>query len=167
MYNDEKVKRFLFFGLCIGFTELLADAWAVRYTKTLIYPLNQPIIWASPLYMPFAWMMVFIKVGYFGFKLGKRQRLITATLIMFCIGATVVPFTEYLSIIAGWWHYNNVRKFLTIPYYVIFTEGFTMSCSPWFFLKCEKADWKYIPLYGVAQGLVILLSLWISFYFFR
>src|SRR5205823_11649274 len=53
--RDALLGRFLLFGLLAGFTELSADAWLVRYTRTLDYSIGGgPMIWPSPLWMPLA-----------------------------------------------------------------------------------------------------------------
>ena len=48
--RDTLLTRFLLFGVVVGFTELIADAWLVDYTRTLDYSIGGgPMIWRSPL----------------------------------------------------------------------------------------------------------------------
>ena len=58
--------RILLFGMATGWTELLADRWLVETSATLFYQPGGPFVLRSPLYMPFAWMVVMTQLGYFG-----------------------------------------------------------------------------------------------------
>ncbi|MEM8930275.1 MAG: hypothetical protein AAGE94_03835, partial [Acidobacteriota bacterium] len=60
-YRDEVMKRWLIFGVFAGFTELLADYWLVTSTQSLVYPVDEPHLWVSPAYMPFAWTLVLVQ----------------------------------------------------------------------------------------------------------
>ena len=63
--RDALLARFLLFGLVVGFTELVADAWLVDYTRTLDYSIGGgPMIWRSPVWMPLAWEVVAVQFGY-------------------------------------------------------------------------------------------------------
>jgi hypothetical protein len=68
--RDKFLGRFLLFGLIVGLTELPADAWLVDYTRTLDYSIGGgPMIWRSPLWMPLAWEVVAVQLGYIGLRL--------------------------------------------------------------------------------------------------
>jgi hypothetical protein len=45
--RDVQLGQWLLFGLAAGWVELCTDWWLVR-TGTLVYPADEPIIWASP-----------------------------------------------------------------------------------------------------------------------
>src|SRR3954465_514010 len=59
--RDRFLANLMLFGLAVGFVELASDAWLVDVLNTLDYSngvdgagLN-PMIWRSPIWMPFAW----------------------------------------------------------------------------------------------------------------
>jgi hypothetical protein len=47
--------------------------------------------------------------------------------------------------------------FTSVPYYAIIAEGLLMGSIPPLFRKCQTADWWQIPLWGILQGLLILV----------
>lgn len=161
--KDALLGRFLLFGMCAGWVELLPDHWLVAGTQTLIYPPNEPIIDSSPLYMPFSWLTVFIQVGYIGFLLYKKMGLFKASLLVIVIGALTVPLYEHLAIQAGWWRYHNTPMLFNVPHYVIVAEGLLMATVPFFYSRCAKSSWAFIPVLGFIQGMIMWLCCIIAF----
>ena len=102
-HRDFVLARFMVFGLVVGFAELAADAWLVDYTKTLDYSVGGgPMIWRSPLWMPFAWEVVAVQFGYIGLWLWKRYGrwgLVTIGLL----GAINIPYYEEMARRINWW----------------------------------------------------------------
>jgi hypothetical protein len=165
IFKDALLGRFLLFVACAGFTELAADAWAVD-KNTLYYPHNQPILWDSPAYMPFSWIVVLLQVGFIGYLISQKVKMVYASIIMILIGTGLVPLYDHLAITASWWHYQNTCMFwiTQVPYYAIFAEGLLMGSVPPLFKKCETAPWWQIPLLGIFQGLLILVCVIGGFY---
>ncbi|MEJ7738425.1 MAG: hypothetical protein WKF97_13430 [Chitinophagaceae bacterium] len=161
--KDALLGRFLFFGMCAGWIELLPDHWLVAGTKTLIYPPDEPIIDSSPMYMPFSWLVVFIQIGYIGFLLTHKIGLFKASVIVTVLGALIIPVYEHLAIQAGWWSYQNTPTIFNVPYYVIVAEGLLMTTIPFFYKKCEKTKLIAIPLLGFIQGMIMWLTCIIAF----
>lgn len=63
-WSDWRTGAALLFGVVVGLTELVADAWLVDYTRTLDYSIGGgPMIWRSPLWMPLAWEVVAVQFG--------------------------------------------------------------------------------------------------------
>src|SRR4051794_29557687 len=92
--RDRFLARLLLFGLAVGFVELAADAWLVDYTRTLDYAIGGgPMIWRSPLWMPFAWEIVAVQFGYLGLRLRDRFGALGLVLIG-VLGAINIPFYE-------------------------------------------------------------------------
>jgi hypothetical protein len=158
VFKDALLGRFLIFVVFAGFTELIADAWAVD-KNTLYYPPDQPMLWHSPMYMPFSWVVVLIQVGFIGYLISQKVKMVYASLIMILIGTGLVPLYDGLAIHASWWHYQNTCMFwfTSVPYYAIIAEGLLMGSIPPLFRKCQTADWWQIPLWGILQGLLILV----------
>src|SRR3954467_4922982 len=101
--KDRLIPHLMLFGLAVGVTELLADAWLVDVTGTLDYSLGGgPMIWRSPAWMPLAWEMVAVQFGYLGTRLhawrGGPGLVLTGVL-----GAINIPFYEEMALRDGWW----------------------------------------------------------------
>src|SRR5678816_2752316 len=113
--RDALLARFLLFGVVVGFTELLADAWLVDYTRTLDYSIGGgPMIGRSPLWMPLAWEVVAVQFGYIGLRLWERFGK-TGLLMIGLLGAINIPFyEEMLSLI----HISEPTRLLSISYAV-------------------------------------------------
>src|SRR5262245_10869225 len=62
------VSRLLLLGLIAGLLELFTDAAGEGVAHSLVYPAGEPTLWASPLYMPFSWMIVLTLLGYLGWR---------------------------------------------------------------------------------------------------
>lgn len=69
--------------------------------------------------MPFAWTVVTIQLGYFGWWMGKRWGLPTASLLIALFGAVNIPLYEQWAKNAGWWYYRNTPMVGNTPWYII------------------------------------------------
>ncbi len=120
--RDTFMAHLMVFGLVVGFVELAADAWLVMGTRTLDYSIGGgPMLWRSPIWMPFAWEVVAVQFGYIGSRLADRWGWagIFATGIL---GAINIPFYEEMALRTNWWSYSNCRMLLHTPYYIIAGE---------------------------------------------
>lgn len=162
--KDGLLLKFIVFALAAGFTELLPDNWLVQFTKTLIYPKDEPMLLSSPAYMPFSWLVVLVQLGYLGWWASHRIGLVKASVGLMIAGALLVPLYEHWAINAGWWYYENTRMMGTVPYYVILAEGLLMSCVPFILQKVEQSKGYQIILWGIAEGLVMWLACIIAWF---
>ena len=120
--RDSVLARFIVFGLTVGFAELIADAWLVDYTKTLDYSIGGgPMIWRSPLWMPFAWEVVAVQFGYIGLWLWNRFER-WGLVAIGVLGAINIPYYEEMARRINWWVYSNCRMLSNTPYYIILGE---------------------------------------------
>lgn len=121
-HRDIVLARLMFFGLAVGLTELAADAWLVDYTQTLDYSIGGgPMLWRSPMWMPFAWEIVAVQFGYVGLWLWNRYGrwgLVGAGLL----GAINIPYYEEMARRINWWEYSKCRMLSNTPYYIILGE---------------------------------------------
>ena len=121
-HGDLFLTRLMVFGLAVGFTELAADAWLVDSTKTLDYSIGGgPMIWRSPLWMPFAWEIVAVQFGYVGLWLWNRfgsYGLVGVGVL----GTINIPYYEEMARHINWWQYGNCRMLSYTPYYIILGE---------------------------------------------
>jgi hypothetical protein len=162
--RDKILLNFLLFVVTAGFAELIADKWLVDFTQTLIYPHHEPMLLRSPAYMPFSWTVVLMEVGYIGWLLSPRWGLLKESLFLCILGALLVPLYETWAINAGWWTYQNTPKLFNVPRYVILAEGLLMLSVPFILSKVEKAKPHIIILWGLAEGIVMLIACVIAFY---
>src|SRR5206468_3266789 len=117
--KDRLIPQLMLFGLAVGCTELLADAWLVDTTGTLDYsPGGGPMIGRSPAWMPLAWEMVAVQLGYIGMRLFEWRGWL-GLLLTGLIGAINIPFYEEMALLTRWWRYANCRMLLHTPYYII------------------------------------------------
>jgi hypothetical protein len=161
--HDFLLGRILLFGLATGWTELLADRWLVETTGTLLYLPGGPIVLNSPLYMPFAWMIVVTQLGYFGWWMAKRWGVVSASLLIALFGAVNIPLYEQWAKNAGWWYYRNTTMLGNTPWYIIGGEFLIALSLPAAILFLEKRHWGFSICAGICQGLWIWGSYIIAF----
>lgn len=161
--KDPLVLALLVFGLVTGFGELPSDAFSVLTMRTLVYP-GGPMLWASPLYMPFSWLAVMVQMGFIAWWLPGKVRMPVAILVMAAIGASYVPLFEYLAHSAGFWYYQDCRMLSGItPYYVILAEALSLACLPPLVKGIERRSWSAWALLGLAESAVIYLASRLAF----
>jgi hypothetical protein len=165
-WHDSILKKLLLFGLFAGVTELAADNWLVNGIHSLFYPSLQVHIWASPFYMPLAWAVILVEVGYLGSLLGMRKSLVANIGISFLIGVMFIPIFETCAKYAGWWYYESASKFLETPWYIILGEGLICAALPLVFHKVVRKTWLGSATMGILQGLWIFAAYYIGYLIF-
>jgi hypothetical protein len=162
--DDSLLGKFLIFGLVGGFTELLADAWLVEKTKTLFYENPEPLLLDSPAYMPVAWTVVLVQIGYIGYWLYLKRGMLTATLVCGLIGGIIIPLYESFAKGAGWWHYEDPNRIIwNTPYYIILGEFLLALALPALLLWCSKKPFYWAIPIGIVMGLWIWIAYFISY----
>ena len=161
--RDALLARFLLFGVVVGFTELLADAWLVDYTRTLDYSIGGgPMIWRSPLWMPLAWEVVAVQFGYVGLRLWERFGK-TGLLMIGLLGAINIPFYEEVARRIHWWQYSGCRMISYTPWYIIVGE-FGIALSFALLARTLRRDsWRVAVIAGVAGGVSIFVCYAMAF----
>jgi hypothetical protein len=161
--SDIFLKRLLLFGLIAGIVELFADKWLVQDINSLVYPENEPKIWCSPNYMPFAWAVVLIQVGYLGWMISTKKKMIEAMILCAIIGICFIPVFEQCAYYANWWYYNPCKMLLNTPWYIIVSEGLICFFLPIiFFFESKRSSLSSIG-FGIAEGLWIFASYYIMY----
>lgn len=155
-HRDELLARFLVFGLVVGFVELAADAWLVDYTRTLDYSVGGgPMLWRSPVWMPFAWEIVAVQFGYVGLRLwerfGGRGLLLTGVL-----GAINIPYYEEMARRINWWVYRDCRMISGTPYYIIVGEFGIAVALAWLAIRLRTGSGRTAWWTGAAGGVAIV-----------
>jgi hypothetical protein len=156
--RDGLIARLMLFGVVVGFTELLADAWLVDFTRTLDYSVGGgPMLWRSPAWMPFAWEVVAVQFGYLGLRLQERfggYGLVAIGLL----GAVNIPYYEEMARRIHWWRYSGCRMISGTPYYIIVGEFLIAVAFALLVRKFRSADVRSTLLAGVAGGAAIFVS---------
>ena len=166
--RDGFFKLLLLFGLAAGTVELAADWWLVEGSRTLDYPQDEYIVGRSPLYMPFAWAVVLTQVGYLGWLISRREKLVETVLITFLIGATMIPIYEHLANHAMWWRYKSCKMILDTPYFIILGEGMICAMLPVIYkLLGKRRHATHWLLGGAALGLWIWASYGLAYVLFE
>ena len=167
LYADVFLRKLLLFGLIAGFGELLADWWLVDSTGTLIYPNDEPMLIRSPLYMPFAWAVILVQIGYLSWLVSTIKSMRLAVLTAALMGLSIIPLMEHWAKDAGWWYYVNCRLFGSAPLYIITGESVICTLLPLFFRQINNRVWYYAVGFGIVQGTWIWLAYILCYYLFR
>ena len=145
--------RLLLAGLIAGICELFTDASGEAVVHSLIYPSNQPMLWASPLYMPLSWMVILTHLGYVAWRLRALLGLRNAALISGILGAIQIPIYEEMAYYGGWWQYKPTHLMLGhTPLYVLLFEGLIVATLPLLYDRIERRAWSHAALLGVIVG---------------
>lgn len=160
--KEHLLGKLMIFGLVAGLLELPVDAWLV-YTGTLVYPNDEPMLWESPMYMPVAWMLVLVQMGYLSFILLRWRGIYVATLGIFIIGASYIPLYEHLAFHADWWYYQNTPMVWNAPYYIILAEGLLCTAIPAIMWLVSRTRYSLEPLLGAAEAAWMFISSWIAY----
>ena len=155
--RDILIARLMVFGLAVGFAELPADAWLVLHTHTLNYSVGGgPMLWCSPVWMPFAWQVVAVQFGYLGLRLRERFGGWGLFLIG-ALGAVNIPYYEEMARRIHWWAYSGCRMISFTPYYIVLGEFGIAVALTLLALPLRQASRKQAVLLGLAGGLAIFI----------
>jgi uncharacterized protein DUF6989 len=151
------IARLLLFGLVAGLLELFTDYSGEVIARSLVYPPNEPMLWASPLYMPLSWMVTLTQIGYLAWRLDSlapRPPRWAAIILTGLWGALNIPFYEEMAYHAGWWRYVAAPGLSLghTPHYVILFEGLVAAALPPLLARLETRGWRSVALRGVALG---------------
>ncbi len=156
--KDELFERLIVFGLAAGLVELIADAYLVDITNTLVYPQPEPTLWCSPAYMPFSWAVVLIQIGYISWLIDGKIGPWKDGIAMILFSAILIPLYENWAIHGGWWWYQNAKMIGDVPIYIYIAEGLLMFTVPFFQLRSMNRPIKYAVFYGMLEGIVMLFA---------
>jgi hypothetical protein len=155
--HDQLIARLMIFGLAVGFAELPADAWLVQHTRTLDYSIGGgPMLWCSPIWMPFAWQIVAMQFGYLGLRL--RERFGGPGLFMIGgLGALNIPYYEEMARRIHWWTYSGCRMISFTPYYIVLGEFGIAIALALLATQLRRGSWKKAVFAGLVGGLAIFI----------
>ncbi len=164
--KDMTLIRLMLFGLVAGLLELFADHWAVAGSKTLVYPNDEPMLWTSPLYMPFSWIIVFSQLGWYSLLLTRWKGIWVSMIVIAIAGGMYIPLYEHLAHAANWWYYQDCPMILNAPHYVIFAELLLSLTVPPLMLLSAKNKLGWVLLFAAIEGVWIYFAGLIAFNFF-
>ncbi|HEV7129565.1 MAG TPA: hypothetical protein VGN32_19175, partial [Ktedonobacterales bacterium] len=93
--------RLLLFGLIVGLMELFTDAAGEQFAHSLVYPAGEPLLWASPIYMPLSWALVLTQIGYLSWRLRGNFSVRLSMLLCGLWAGANIPFYEEMAYHAG------------------------------------------------------------------
>ena len=147
------VGRLLFAGVIAGLCELFTDASGQSVAHSLLYPVHEPMLWASPLYMPLSWMVILTHLGYVAWRLRALIGVPKASIIAGMLGAIQIPIYEEMAYYGGWWQYKPTHLMLGhTPLYVLLFEGLIVAALPLLYDRIERRAWAHVVLIGMLIG---------------
>lgn len=154
------LKNLVLFGLVAGCVELLADAWLVERTRTLVYASDGPFLFHSPLYMPVAWFGMLTAGLAFGMLLRREGWSVAATSALVALALGIyIPVYEALAVIAGWWRYQHCALlFGVVPVYIVLGEILIAIPLCAMAERLRRAGPGFAVIAGVGQGLWMFAS---------
>jgi hypothetical protein len=162
-YRDRFLARLMLFGLAVGFVELASDAWLVDVMKSLDYSVGvdgrgwNPMIWRSPVWMPFAWQVVAVQFGYLGLRF-YESRGWTGLVIVGLLGAVNIPYYEEMAFRIHWWRYANCAMLLHTPYAIIVGEFVIAIYLGYAARWVRRGGWTISLLAGTSAGAAIFVG---------
>ena len=156
--RDALGAKFMMFCLAAGFVELLADWYLINIHRSLTYMPGGPFVWASPLYMPFAWTVTLFMNGVIGRWADRRWGLAAATVLTVLLAWATWIYGETAAKYAGWWYYHDTPMLASSPYYIIFGEILIAGLLPLTFRVLNRVPWIANIGVGIVFGLWILIS---------
>lgn len=147
--------RLLAFGLVAGVCELFTDFSGEVVAHSLSYPPGEPMLWASPFYMPFSWMVVLTQIGYLAWRLdtlAPRPPRWLAMALVGVWGALNIPFYEEMAYHADWWRYAHAPGLGHTPFYVMLFEGLIAVMLPPLLARLQWRTPRDVLLRGLALG---------------
>lgn len=162
--RDPVLARWMLLGFVAGWLEIATDAWLVRNTATLLYPPGEPMVWDSPLYMPFAWTLVLAQLGVVGGWLAQRMSFAWATLACALLGGSMIPLYEHLAHEAGYWTYVATPMVWNAPLYIIVAEFLLSLPLVWMHRVALARPWRFSAWLGLAAGLWMIPSVMLAWW---
>lgn len=156
--RDRVIGSLLVFGMIAGFGELPTDAWLVSGIKILVYAPDEPMIWDSPLYMPFSWGVLLAQLGFLLLWITRRWSLAHAFAVAFLIGGAIIPGNEYLAYLADDWYYQDTLMVLHTPYNIILDEAMYVAPMPLLVRWVTRWTWPQIAALAMAFSVWIYLA---------
>lgn len=160
--RDPVLARWLAIGFVAGWVEIATDAWLVAHTGTLVYPPGVPMVWDSPVYMPFAWTLVLAQIGCIGGALLERWGLARATLATALLGGSSIPLYEHLAKGAGYWWYEHTPMLFSAPLYIIVAEFLIAVPLVAVHRLAVDRPASHSLVLGLGVGLWMLPAVWIA-----
>lgn len=135
-WYDATMRDLLIIGTIGGIVELVGDYFLVTVAGTLVYPSGYPFLLRSPVYMPFAWAILIVFMGYLGLRLADEVGNTAAYL-----GPAVFAFVaesgfESLASRGGGWTYTSAPLgwLIHAPLFIVVAEA-VMFASVYYWVK--------------------------------
>ena len=161
---DSFMQRLLLLGISAGITELIADKWLVEGIHVLQYPAHEATLLASPAYMPFAWAVILIQIGYVSYIYTFKKAKIPAAVFSLIIAIIGLPIFNFFAKNAHWWEYSSTESaFLDTPHFIIMGNILICLVLPGIFRNQLNSSASKSVLSGILLGLWIFASFYFSY----
>lgn len=150
---DATLRRLLVVGTIAGVVELLGDYFLVATVGTLVYPTGYPFLLRSPAYMPLAWALLVVFMGYVGWRLADEVGNRTAYLGPAVLALVAESGFESLASRGGGWTYTTAPLGWIghAPLFIVVAEA-VMFATVYYWLQRK-------PLAGgLGMGITIVAS---------
>lgn len=146
--------RLLLASFIAGICELFTDVSGQYIVHSLVYPVGEPMLWTSPLYMPLSWMVILTHLGYVAWRLTAVLGRWKAALISGIWGAIQIPLYEEMAYYAGWWRYRPTHLMIGhTPIYVLLFEGLVVALLAFLYDRLERRSWSQVAVIGLLLGI--------------
>lgn len=152
-YVDGLVRKLVAIGTIGGILELLGDHFLVHVADSLVYPYQYSPVLSSPVYMPFAWAVLIVFMGYVAVRLREEVGVVAAYL-----GPAMFAFVsesgyESLASQGGGWSYMSapLEWIGHAPLFIVVAEA-VMFASSYYWVKQNPVKG------GIGIGLTINAS---------
>lgn len=103
---DSRIRHLMIVGTIAGFLELFGDWFLVHGAGSLRYPGGYPFLLASPAYMPLAWALLVVFLGYLGLRLREEVGPAAASIGPAIFALVAESGFESLASRGGGWTYE-------------------------------------------------------------
>lgn len=158
---DPRIQHLLVVGTIGGTLELLGDYFLVRTAGTLVYPAGYPFLLQSPAYMPFAWAILIVFMGYVGLRLADELGTTAGYLGPAAFAFVAESAFESLASRGGGWIYTTAPLGWIghAPLFIVVAEA-VMFGSVYYWVKQDSVTG------GLGMGATIVASYVVVYYLF-
>ncbi|MEI6583442.1 MAG: FAD-dependent oxidoreductase [Chitinophagia bacterium] len=160
---DSFMQRIIVLGTAAGFTELLANNWLIKGLHALNFPDHQPSFFSTPAYMPFAWALILVQIGYVGYIYSFKKSTTKAFILNFSLGILLIAVFNIVAKNAHWWEYaKSEHMLLQTPTFILLGNGLICAVLPFIFRQQLNSSTRISFLIGIGLGLWIFAAYLLS-----
>lgn len=158
---DADIRHLMLVGTVAGFVELFGDWFLVHGADSLRYPRGYPYLFASPAYMPLAWALLVVFLGYLGWRLHEEVGPAAASIGPALFALVAESGFESLASRGGGWTYEAAPLGWVghAPLFILVAEALMFATV----YKWIERDWW---VGGIGMGMTVNASYVAVYYIF-